>query len=1732
MATNVGNEFNIVLNATIDNNALQQELNNVRQRLLKDQAVKLNVEIDSNATEESLKILNTALKEFKTNIGEKLTLNVDDSKMKSVENSLKNQKATLNELNKALQERNRIESEIAKLQSSKTYNSTAQQSSLTAQQQLLAIENQRIESLTEQANKLGVAKDATSAKEKADLQLEAAQQRVASSSKQNIGFLQNMVSGLKEATARIFDYTIAYRAIAAVGQVFRESINDAIELDGVLVDLQIVTGGTRQEAEKLLLTYNEMAQELGSTTQAVAESANEFLRQGLSFKETNDMIEASQYLSKLGMIEGTEATQYITSATKGYGLAASEAMSVVDKLTKVDINAAVSSGYLAEAMSRTANSAQQAGVDMDTLIGYIATIGETTQRSASTVGESLKTMFARFGNVKAGVFASGESDMENLNDIEKVFGKLGITIRDSASEMRDVDDILGELAGKWSTLNDVEKNAVATAAAGVRQRENFLVLMNNYNTALGLEEESLNSAGTAAQKYEAYQNSVEAAMNRVTASFESMILQLNESSGISGLLNIADAVLQVVSNSNVLTVAIGALAGVLGGKLLKSVSGVVGKFQDMKATSAGLTSAIKNGDTELKSYEGNMSGLLKVQKKHVVQAMLEKSTLKGLTQEQAQAKLVTLGLTQAEAKSVTQKMISNNLVEISKDGIIGETTARGAQVAVTKTATAAQVGLNTAANAFPFAWIFAAIGAIVSVVTSLAGSAESATDKWEKLNDSLSSSQERLDDYNQKQEENKSRMEELNELAEERVLSLEEESELLQLQAENPWLDTRIEAEEKLNELLKERLSLLSDDAFDEGMKMEMTGFDSEGLYNFVNVMTSVSNFFQTGDWKWVLDEQAKINWDEILNGDQALQIMQNYSANYETWVAEIAELEGQLTSATSKEEEKRIQDAINEKQAKIDQGTEYLGYLQSQLDSAIQIYGQNSVEVQRIQNRLFEATMVTLDKQGNAVLQETQYQNAVISNLMTNMTEETKSAMNVLVDLIADGHEINWDAWFNKEQFAGIKEALEEAGISTDVFIGELERMGAEMARSEGEAALLAVSTTEFTQSLEDMSFFNDAMSEYADSISGITDSVDILTDAQRELAEVGGITSDTLSSMADNNLLGYLDELYNGTFDATNAALDLEVATKQAAVAQIYEQTATQLSALAQAAKAQASGYSVDAEVAVGAAALKAAEMIITADGSMKDYTLDVADFIDVVGQFGIKSIDDFGNFKEQAQSVLDAANAQLAAIKISGDDINVRANSGGVNRRGGGTGSGIKKSSGSKKKSSGSKSSSSKTDNTDHWKEAFDKEYDTLKHNREMDIISEKEYLDQLEGLNKKYFAGRAKYLDEYRKYEEEVYKGRKKELEEQQKAEIEAAKEVYEAQKDAIKKQQDNLKDQLDAYKKIIDKRKELLSTMQEEKSYQDELTDKNNSILDLENRIAELRYDTSAEGTKKRLELEDELAKSVKEKEDYMYDHSVTAQQDALDKEYDNYSEFIDDVISKLDESLTKLEEAFEATTKAIEASFQGLIDALNDNAIDGGVAGGGGFGFGISNLSGQRGDDVRNAQQQLNNQYGAGLNVDGIWGSRTQAAYVRAVQNYLNDNFGAGLSVDGIWGSKTQAAWESAGGGAKPFHKGIEEGFVGGVEGNEMFAKLLNGELVTNEGQQNRFMDKILPQLLGNTAQAVTETVSNGVNIDMDFNVAGNMDENVIPQVRNAVKEIIDTYFIRGQKRNVRAFSL
>lgn len=339
---------------------------------------------------------------------------------------------------------------------------------------------------------------------------------------------------------------IKQRAVTAIAgfsvQQLKEVYDNVVKLDSAVVNLSMVTGYNRDRTKELVASYSEMAQELGAVTSEVAAAADDWLRQGYSLEDTNELIKTSTVLSKIGLIDSAEATQYLTSAIKGYKVEINDAMSIADKLSAVDMAAAVSVGGLAEGMSKTANSARLAGVEMDTLLGYLAAVGEVTQQDMASIGNAFKTMFARYSNVKLNKLV--DDDGESLNDYERILTRVGIRLRDNLGEFRDFTDVLDDVQAKWSSLTEVEQSAIATALGATRQKENVLTLMENYGKAMEYAGISADSAGTAMEKYDAYSQGIEANIARARASFESLSTNLLNSDAVVTFVKLTNGALQ------------------------------------------------------------------------------------------------------------------------------------------------------------------------------------------------------------------------------------------------------------------------------------------------------------------------------------------------------------------------------------------------------------------------------------------------------------------------------------------------------------------------------------------------------------------------------------------------------------------------------------------------------------------------------------------------------------------------------------------------------------------------------------------------------------------------------------------------------------------------------------------------------------------------------------------------------------------------------------------------------------------------------------------------------------------------------------------------------------------------------------------------------------------------------------------------------------------------------------
>ena len=86
----------------------------------------------------------------------------------------------------------------------------------------------------------------------------------------------------------------------------------------------------------------------------------------------------------------------------------------------------------------------------------------------------MKTIIARFTEMKKAPNEIVEVDGEevNVNKVEAALKSVGVELRNTTGEFRDLDDVFLELSSKWDSLDKMSQRYVATTAAGSR-RNNF-----------------------------------------------------------------------------------------------------------------------------------------------------------------------------------------------------------------------------------------------------------------------------------------------------------------------------------------------------------------------------------------------------------------------------------------------------------------------------------------------------------------------------------------------------------------------------------------------------------------------------------------------------------------------------------------------------------------------------------------------------------------------------------------------------------------------------------------------------------------------------------------------------------------------------------------------------------------------------------------------------------------------------------------------------------------------------------------------------------------------------------------------------------------------------------------------------------------------------------------------------------------------------------------------------------
>lgn len=609
------------------------------------------------------------------------------------------------------------------------------------------------------------------------------------------GVVKEIKEGFNSAVTNVVSFTAAM-------STFRKMVDTAKSLDTSLFNLQVATGQTREETKGLMNTYNQMAKELGSTTNEIAEAADAWLRQGRSIDETNELIKDSAILSKIGMIDSADATEYLTSSLNGFKLSADSALAVISKLNAVDMNAAASAGGIAESMSKTASSAQQAGVSIDQLIGMIATLTDVSQASPENVGTAMKSIISRYTQVKANKFVDYESG-DDLSNVEKVLAKVGVKIRDGVTDFRDLGDVLDELAGKWNTLNDVEQNAISYNLFGSYQSNFGRILLSNWDKVEKLTEISENSSTEALDKFSAYTDSVQSHINSMIASYEHLASVIADSEFLKGAADTGAAFLDTISaiidKLGVMSTAMGAITA---GAALKGHT--IGVFDNngTDITFLGKTlEEMKQASAEGQKFGGlftsnviqpisNAQSVIDNYNKLVANQCVNQDRINRLTDDLDMRKYLS-GLNGAEA------------------GMKGYTASLNMGTAATIGLKVATVALNMAFNMAVVAAVTASISFLVNKYKELNPTVEEATSALEENQNELQQHTNKVEELSAKLKETQDRLEELNDVG--GIKSLTDQEEVDRLKNVTEELKTQLSVE-KERQALKARETLESAD--------------------------------------------------------------------------------------------------------------------------------------------------------------------------------------------------------------------------------------------------------------------------------------------------------------------------------------------------------------------------------------------------------------------------------------------------------------------------------------------------------------------------------------------------------------------------------------------------------------------------------------------------------------------------------------------------------------------------------------------------------------------------------------------------------------------------------------------------------------------------------------------------------------------------------------------------------
>lgn len=376
---------------------------------------------------------------------------------------------------------------------------------------------------------------------------------------------------------------ITMAALHKMQEALRLVYQNVVEIDTAVTELRKVSEYAGKSLEEYMSRAATQAQKLGVSISDYVNSTADWKRLGYSDEDAENLATYSTLLRNVGdgIDDVNTSSSYLISTLKGFGLLASDAEDVVDKIDAVANTQPVTANDLGEILTRSSAAMSAANNTLEETIA-LGTAANSVIQDADSVGTMMKSLSMYLRAAKTEADAAGESTEGMADSVSKLRTELksltGVDIMLDSKNFKSTYQIMKELSQVWGSLSDVTQANVTEMIAGKRNANGVAAILNNFDIAESTMESAANSANVAWEENEKYLDSIKGRLAQLDASFQSLSTHVLDSGIVKYAVSFLTTIVKVTDNITKLSGALPPIAAAVSGIL--SVMQMNGKLEN------------------------------------------------------------------------------------------------------------------------------------------------------------------------------------------------------------------------------------------------------------------------------------------------------------------------------------------------------------------------------------------------------------------------------------------------------------------------------------------------------------------------------------------------------------------------------------------------------------------------------------------------------------------------------------------------------------------------------------------------------------------------------------------------------------------------------------------------------------------------------------------------------------------------------------------------------------------------------------------------------------------------------------------------------------------------------------------------------------------------------------------------------------------------------------------------